>query len=138
MKLEEGMFIRYEGLINKILEIDEDYIVFDMNWFDHWADEVSSMKYDRFINDYKPVASHNIIDLIEVGDIITFKNDKDVYRVNCIPNKESGCECFYLEFDYADKYGVEDIRVYKKEMKNDLESIMTKEQFESMSYKVGE
>ena len=70
MKLKEGMYVRYEGLINKIIEIDDDYLVFDQNWYDHWADEVSSMKYDRFVNDYKPIASHNILALIEPMDLM--------------------------------------------------------------------
>ena len=83
-------------------------------------------------------ASHNIIDLIEVGDVITFKNDNDVYKVICIPNKKYACDCFYLEFNYADKYGVEDIYVSKEDMEETLKSIVTKEQFQKMEYRIGE
>ena len=115
MKLEEGMIIRYEGLINKILEIDDDYIVFDMSWFDHWADEVSSMKYDRFVNDYKPVASNNIIDLIEVGDYI---NGEKVTSI-----EKNG----WLGFRNHDLYLSDE---------QEIKSIVTKEQFETVSYKV--
>ena len=72
-------------------------------------------------------ASHNIIDLIEVGDYVngfrvdeigeyhSIRTDKvEIYaKVNC----SALLNCFYEE---------------------DIKSIVTKEQFESMSYKVGE
>ncbi len=83
-------------------------------------------------------ASNDITKLICVGDIITFKDDEDVYRVKCIPNKESACDCFYLVFDYVKPYGVEDIKVSIKTMQIALENIITKEQFESMSYRIGD
>ena len=76
------------------------------------------------------------IDLIEVGDIIEFKEDNDLYRVNCIPNEECGCNCFYLEFNYAEKYGVEDIMVDKEYMKTYLKSVLIKEQFEANAYTI--
>ena len=126
-KINIDMYIRTkDGKIDKILELNKSYVKGVSQ-----KDELYAYDIDNIVK-----ASYNITDLIEVGDIITFKNDKDIYRVNCIPNKENGCECFYLEFDYADKYGVEDIRVFIEEMENDLESIVTKEQFSSMEYKV--
>ena len=145
--LSVGMYVRTKnGNIRKIVEltntkfIDEpDYYV-DKVLIDIEQNEREDTIYMEkwLFNDDIIKASYNITDLIEVGDIITFKNDKDIYRVNCIPNKENGCECFYLEFDYADKYGVEDIRVFIEEMENDLESIVTKEQFSSMEYRLGD
>lgn len=79
--------------------------------------------------------SPNIIDLIEVGDIITFKDDEDVYKVIGRPDKECALEVFYL----AKKYdgNTEDIMVYPDEMKKYIKSIVTREQFENMEYKVG-
>ena len=82
-------------------------------------------------------ASNDITKLICVGDIITFKDDEDVYKVNCIPNKESACACFYLVFDCPILCGVEDISVSIEEMQKTLETITTKEQFEQMSYRIG-
>lgn len=129
MKLEVGMYCFNET--NRKLGIGE-IISFQRN-------NNVNVKYK---NDIELVsignikASNDIEDLIKVGDVLTFKDDNDVYKVNCIPNKKSGCEYFYLEFDYENKFGVEDIQLSVVEMKNSLESIMTKEQFESVSYKV--
>lgn len=33
--LKEKMYLRFDGMINRVLEIDDDYIVFEQNWFDH-------------------------------------------------------------------------------------------------------
>lgn len=79
-------------------------------------------------------SSPNIIDLIAVGDIITFKDDEDVYKVIGIPNKECALEVFYLAKNYDGN--TEDIMVYPDEMKKYIKSIVTKEQFESMKYEV--
>lgn len=93
----------------------------------------------RYKNDIQLVlignlkASDDITRLICVGDIITFKDDEDVYRVICIPNKESACDCFYLGFDYLTKY-----KVSIKKMQDTIQTIITKEQFESMSYRIGD
>lgn len=123
MELKEGMYIRFEGMINKILELDEDYIVFDVNWYDHWADEISRMKIDEFIKEYKPVFKDNIIDLIEVGDYV---NGRCVGR--SVHNGFIKLEVYSYD-DYGDDYLL---------VNEDIKSIVTKEQFENMSYKVGE
>lgn len=66
-------------------------------------------------------SSPNIIDLIEVGDYVN-----GIY-VNIIEKEQK-------RVGYASYYGDEDI-VFCNE---DIKSIVTKEQFESMEYKVGE
>jgi len=73
----------------------------------------------------------NIIDLIKVGDYI------NGLKVNNIEKKENGNIC--IDFDnktsylYVKNWNYESrIEEYK------IKSILTKEQFESMSYKVGE
>lgn len=121
MKLEEGMFIRFEGMINKILEIDEDYIVFDMNWYDHWNDEVSSMRINEFIKEYEPTVSDKLIDLIEVGDYV------NGLIVNDIVVDIDGTKRFNL-FKQLNCF----------ENNDDIKSIVTKQQFEQMAYKVEE
>lgn len=130
MKLETGMYcynkINREMGIGKIISFQNNNNV--------------NIKYK---NDIKLVsignlkANDDITKLICVGDIITFKYDEDVYRVNCIPNKESACDCFYLVFENAQQYGLEDIRVSIKAMRDNLETITTKELFEQVSYKIG-
>lgn len=127
MKLEVGMYVRTNegiGTVQRIYNNKNDCTV-----------KFKKGHVKKWVTIFK--ASHNIIDLIEVGDVITFKNDKDVYRVTCIPNKKYACNCFYLEFNHLE-LGVEDIFVSKTEMKKNLYSIVTKEQFESMQYKIGE
>lgn len=80
-------------------------------------------------------SSSNIIDLLEVGDIITFKDDCDVYRIASVPDKEIALDVFYLEKNYDGE--TEDICVEQDEMQEWINSIVTKEQFEEMEYKVG-
>lgn len=80
MKLEVGMYVRFEGKIRKIIEIEDKDLVFDDDWFDHWADQINRMNIDRFIKDYYPIPTFNILDLIEVGDILSFYEDIDNYK----------------------------------------------------------
>lgn len=66
-------------------------------------------------------SSPNIIDLIEVGDYVN-----GIY-VNIIEKEQK-------RVGYESYYGDEDIFFYNE----DIKSIVTKEQFEAMQYKVGE
>lgn len=81
------------------------------------------LKYgDRFLFDDDILkASHNIIDLIEVGDYV------NGYRVSTIDYEN---RTLYREYD-DDFY----FSICKEK---DIKSIVTKEQFEQMKYKVGE
>ena len=117
MKIEVGMYVRFEGMINKIIEIEDNYIVFEVNWYDHWADEVSSMNIDRFVNDYNPKSSFNIIDLIEVGDYVNGVLVDSVPLIKKI-NMPSG------------RWRIVNCT------NEDIKSIVTREAFENMSYKV--
>ena len=132
MKLEVGMYVRTnKGEIAKIVA-DNPYLVN----IDKFKKDGITLRTLRKIDIIK--ASHNIIDVLEVGDVVTFKNDEDVYKINCVPNEESACDCFYLVFNYAIQYGLEDIEVSKETMQNTLESVITREQFEQIAYKVGD
>ena len=116
MELKEGMYVRTEdGEISKIewftLQIWEGDNTTEANF---WLENKQRLMYplDKF------KASHNIIDLIEVGDYVngrkvTLKTDND-----------------YIEVDYG-----ENIDGYHNK---DIKSIVTKEQFESICYKVEE
>jgi hypothetical protein len=107
MKLEVGMHVRtkYNGIFNiqvlkTIKDINCDYI--EINYINYPRNELLK-------------ASHNIIDLIEVGDYV------NGFRVVYINHKYE-----YLEVS-DEEYIIN---------KEDIKSIVTKEQFESMSYKV--
>lgn len=118
MELKEGQFIRFEGMINKILELDDDYIVFDVDWYDHWNDEVSSMQKDKFVKEYNPIFKDNIIDLIEIGDYVNGYYVEDVKET--FINIATGSNYFQ-----SPSISEEDIK-----------TIVTKEQMESMQYEV--
>ena len=117
MKLEVGMYVRTKsGYIYKLGYYNKEekrWICIEENdWYPVYENSVVK-------------ASHNIIDLIEVGDYVngfrveeigeyhSIKTDKvEIYaKVNC----SVLLNCFYEE---------------------DIKSIVTKEQFESMSYKI--
>ena len=121
MKLEVGMYVRYKkyGQIEKIIEYKE-YEVYGeikvkINGFKH---------YKKNLLKHIKKASHNIIDLIEEGDYVNgkrvgFINDSDYYKD------------IFLSEDYEEPYETMIVKTYK-----DIKSIVTKEQFESMQYKV--
>ena len=108
MKLEVGMYVRTkQGHIYKLSRYEEDY--------NRWISSGES--------DWHPVyeslvtkASHNIVDLIEVGDYV------------------NGWKVLY----WTDGTKIVDDGYATNLDKTSVKSIVTKEQFESMSYKVGE
>jgi len=74
-------------------------------------------------------SSPNIIDLIEVGDYV------NGYRVDYIENINKNNN-FILQRIFCEEYEKD---LYSKSFKpSDIKSIVTKEQFESMKYKVGD
>ena len=70
-------------------------------------------------------ASHNIMDLIEVGDIISFYEDIDNYKKQYV----IGIPDLITLDEIKDKITNDNIR---------LVSVLTKEQMEQMAYKVEE
>ena len=121
MKLEVGMYVRlncnYElGIGKTIREIDEDNFI-KTKFKDDFECSLPTYMITK--------ASHNIIDLIEVGDYVngykvSFKGDDYQPFVQCDYPVEEGSTNHY--------------RFYEKA----IYSIVTQEQFESMSYKVGD
>ena len=125
MKLEVGMYVRsiINGIIGKITDIENIEVLNEKR-------EVLIRGGKRYIldNNYNRgfcdteknsvITSHNIIDLIEVGDYV------------------NGCKVLQITNSYVEVASYyEDYRTYAY---NEIKSIVTKEQFESMSYKVGE
>lgn len=126
MKLKEGMYVRFEGKINKISEIEDNYVVFDDIWTDHWMDTICSMDIDRFINDYEPETSFNIIDLLEPGDYINGERIDFIVKPDMLGDEELNEGKIHLTGH--ERYSF----IYIK----DIETIVTKEQFNDIAYKM--
>lgn len=132
MKLEVGMYVRgkyyqYRGKIGKIIKnYNNDLEI-------AYKDGVLKTNVGNFIDDNYDIngkqykASYNIIDLIEAGDYI---NGQKVYY-----DEE-------LDFLYVQSFDLDgnfyQTSITKKSFIDNIKSIVTKEQFEQMSYKVGE
>ena len=121
MELKEGMYVRTKYGIAKIIQnnfkdenMDEVLIVdreLEFGYLGSCDEHLCSIN-------HVIKASYNIIDLIEVGDYV---NGCRVHRI---------ANCITIILDNE-----ENISWVKP---SDIKSIVTKEQFESMSYKVGE
>lgn len=127
MKLEVGQFVRTkDGYIDKILDISEEWYCLGEDEEDkpykiyklskYYYDEEFDEDNDWVLESFLTKASYNIIDLIEVGDYVNGE------RVAVI---EEGIV----------KTGNEVCKTY---IHNSwIKSIVTKEQFSQMEYKVG-
>lgn len=111
MKLEIGMYVRTKrGQIGKIVTIGKDNIAIEFNGI--WQDIVLK---ENIIK-----SSFNIIDLIEVGDYVNGYYVEDILKT--FINVATGSNYFQSPTIYE----------------QDIKSIVTKEKFEQISYKVGE
>jgi hypothetical protein len=116
MKLEVGMYVRTKkGAIAKIERILYDEVHFNIKPI---FSDGECLGYNWFYISDVIKASHSIIDLIEAGDYV---NGCKVHRI---------ANCITIILDNE-----ENISWVRP---SDIKSIVTKEQFESMSYKVGE
>ena len=115
-EIEVGEYVRdCDGFIVKVNEIQE-YKEDDDFWY---QEKTLKGTWKSMVIKH----SKNIIDLIEVGDYV---NGKLVSNVDKVDNIN------FIEWDDGD--------MYKTEISNDkfIKSIVTKEQFASMEYKIGE
>lgn len=103
--------------IGKIIRQDGKYYYLDI-------DEDTQMVWEK---DTILTSSPNIIDLIEVGDIV---NDEKIIDIGCLTN---GPEKGTKVIDYY--IAPNSVNYLKNE---DIKSIVTKEQFSCMKYKIGE
>ena len=116
VELKDDMYIRTSyGKIDKILELNDSYV------------KGVSQKDDFYVYDIDNItkASYNIIDILEVGDIISFYEDIDNYKKQYV----IGIPDLITLDNIKDKITNDNIR---------LVSILTKEQMEQMAYKVEE
>ena len=132
MKLEEGMYVRTkEGLIAKYTgyEKDEENAEYNKYQFDgkiYWYYEyynnyVYEENFQEWFEEKVIKVGHDITDLISVGDYV------NGYRITLIHETKA---VVYVE----DEKGY----LIKSFGKEDIKSIVTKERFENMCYKVGE
>ena len=122
MKLEVGQFARLKsGYICKIININ-DFREPNMKY----GVEANYLKDVMFIGDDDVVkVSYNIIDILEVGDYVSTVTG----------------ECAVIAGVYNDINSKKYLRLCNcigEYYEDDIKSIVTKEQFEQMAYKVGE
>lgn len=128
MKLEVGMYVRgkyysYRGKIGKIIKnYNNDLEI-------AYQDGILKTNVGSFIDDNYDIngkqykASYNIIDLIEEGDYV---NGCYIQEIKSLKDNVMVC---MLDSDYE---------FLSEITNNEIETIVTKEQFEQMEYKVGE
>ena len=132
MKLEVGMYVRgkyyaYRGKIGKIIKnYNSDLeIAYKNGIVKTTVGSFIEDNYDR--NGKQYVASFDIIDLIEVGDIVVDESNNK-QEVLLIDN----------EFMVRNIGLIYDNNYYLPIKNISIDSIVTHEQFESMSYRIGE
>ena len=116
MKLETNMYVRTkDGIITKIIDNRDNVIIKTDDYTTHLRSKVIK-------------ASYNIIDLIEVGDYV---NGSLVIEIRDYTDDN-------IKRIATERSAMYSVTIREDELLNNLKSIVTKEQFESMSYKVGE
>lgn len=125
MKLEPNMYVRtYDGYISKIKKVNQYNVIVDAR--DLFGEELN------IPNNEILKASHNIIDLIEVGDYV------NGYKVIGITDEyidlNSGFDTRKILLVLNGEVYEEGISLKEK----DIKSIVTKEMFANAEYKVGE
>jgi hypothetical protein len=132
MKLEVGMYVRTKkGLIAKYIKINNKYEwhVFDnkIQWFyEYYRNEIDFDSWEDFIKEKVVKASHDIIDLIEVMDLMFIDISPDDCGGIVVPRIAET---------------LDELERWKEHISNGywiLKGIVTKEQIESARYKVGE
>jgi len=125
MKLEVGMYVKTKygeiARIDKCLGEDSTY-----KNMEHYETDRMVTKFNNFILYKEDIekASHNIIDLIEVGDYVNSEKVTLVQKYAKVNYKQGTC------LIQTDAYDINDNEQFL------IKSIVTKEQFESMQYKV--
>lgn len=114
MELKEGMYVRTKnGEIAKVVANSSYWVNIDK-----FKKDGMTLRTIRKIDILK--ASNNIIDLIEVGDYVNGVLVESIY------SKEEDKMCFHTF----------ETEIMIEVTKENINNIVTKEQFESMSYKI--
>lgn len=133
-KLEVGMYARTkDGIITKVDDIDDEIIYFDKDIYRVYSDGIDFLEKNNLERIIK--ASFDIINLIELGDYVNgyyvskiWKENEITHYVGRTPIKRKEREITIQAPSYG---GI--IHLKNK----DIKSVLTKEQFESMSYRIG-
>ena len=148
MKLEVGMYVRTDEGMAKVINKrknpygEETIFMIDKPFIYHFADflktseDMIDVNFEEDTSQIKG-ASHNIIDLIEVGDYVNGYYIEDIEEVgyeydNGFKANERVLRTNIIEFDNIYPIGRKGIR------QNEIKSIVTKEQFSAMEYKLGD
>lgn len=131
--IQVGEYVRTtQGYIAKVERIDDTFIWFDgVIWFDYEASWELRIKSELGLDDQSnEIIKHsfNIIDLIDIGDYV---NGILVFNIT-IATTEKGNEWVYIGRDEQNILPAIALR------KETIKTIVTKEQFKSMEYKVGD
>lgn len=122
MKLEVGMFIRTPLGIDKLKEDLGSYFLTEKEGVLRYNLQTNYISIDGECFDKEEIkASHNIIDLIEVGDYVNGRLVEDIFEKTTYADKSiklKGSGDYWYDID--------------------IKSIVTKEQFENISYRVEE
>lgn len=122
MKLEVGMYVRLVNDVEDIVVINKIANVFETTIL---TENDGSIYQGEYTKENVVKASYDIIDILEIGDIISFYEDIDNYKKQYV-------------IGIPDLITLDEI---KGKITNDnirLVSILTKEQFEYMEYRIGE
>lgn len=117
------------GKIGKIIRIEFDKVDKSLKWYVFWGKDEFGIERELYIN--KPYIlkhSKNIIDLIEVGDAIKYVEQTE---------GKDGTELYGIYI--TDIHNEVELTEIKQELKQNgikILSIVTKEQFEAMSYRL--
>lgn len=118
MKLESNMYVRMaSGRIAKIDSIEKDTIEFDDWVINTYGDHLDSFVVESQYLKQITKASHNIVDLIELGDYVNGEMVLDITG-----------EYLYIGNEAHNKFW----------LSNNIKTILTHEQFENNCYKVGD
>ena len=134
-----GDYVRNQFGIGKIIDIknnnDTKMLTFDKPLAYLVNIKTGEIKENSFTN-YLPLTknikvenikhSFNIIDLIEVGDILKFKDSKEYQEVIDIDDNKL----------YTTTFIYNDLKTFKKEIQKELEWVITHEQIEKLKYKI--
>lgn len=134
-KLEVGMYCKTkDGIITKVDDIDDETIYFDKDIYRFYGDGIDFLEKNNLERIIK--ASFNIIDLIAEGDILLLfdKEYGKEYKAEVVVDSEN--------FTVVVNYEQNDLLILEYELITnehiELLKILTKEQFESMSYRIGD
>ena len=141
MKFEKGMYIRTTCGITQIKEITKNFIEFDRNVVpscECMTNECLKDDVQEWV-DIVGEPSFKPIDLIEVGDYVNDYKVLEICEGNFEINNPLNVKSIKLELVKEDiNPKIPFFKRYTFIINKDIKSIVTKEQFEQMSYKIGE